>query len=59
MATVAVYDYDFFNYESVIPNLECAKLVAYYRKRNDIALLAPAMEPARYTKFIIRKDGKC
>ena len=56
MATVAVFDYDFFTYESVIPNLECAKLVSYYRNRNDIALLAPALEPKRYSKFIIRKD---
>jgi hypothetical protein len=56
VATVAIYDYDYFNYENVIPNLECAKLVAYYRKRNDITLLAPALEPARYTKFIIRKE---
>lgn len=56
MATVAVYDYDFFTYENVIPNLECAKLVAYYRKRNDIALLVPALVPTQYTKFIIRKE---
>lgn len=56
MATVAVYDYDFFNYQNVIPNLECAKLVTYYRKHNDIALLAPALTPTHYTKFITRKD---
>lgn len=56
MSTIAVYDYDFFNYEHVVPNLECAKLVTYYRNHNDIALLAPAMTPARYTKFIIRKE---
>lgn len=56
MATVAVYDYDYFHYENVIPNLECAKLVTYYRNHNDIALLAPALEPKRYTKFIVRKE---
>lgn len=56
MATIAVYDYDFFNYENVIPNLECAKLVTYYRNHNEISLLAPALEPAKYTKFIIRKE---
>lgn len=56
MATIAVYDYDFFTYENVIPNLECAKLITYHRNRNDIALLAPLLQPARYTKFIIRKD---
>lgn len=56
MATIAVYDYDFFRYENVIPNLECAKLVTYYRNHNDIALLAPVLAPARYTKFIVRKE---
>ena len=25
--SIGVFDYDFFNYESVIPNLECAKLI--------------------------------
>lgn len=56
MGTIAVYDYDFFRYESVIPNLECAKLVTYHRNHNDIALLAPTLAPARYTKFIVRKE---
>lgn len=56
MSVVGVYDYDFFTYENVIPNLECAKLVNYYRKHNDISLLVPALNPQRYTKFIIRKD---
>lgn len=56
MSTIAIYDYDFFNYENVIPNLECAKLVTYYRNHRDIALLAPALTPTRYTKFIIRKE---
>ena len=56
MSTVAVYDYDFFHYENVIPNLECAKLVAYYRNRKDITLLTPTLEPSKYTKFFIRKE---
>lgn len=56
MGTVAVYDYDFFNYEHVIPNLECAKLVTYYRKKGEIALLTPKLEPSMYTRFITRKD---
>lgn len=56
MAVVAVFDYDFFNYENVIPNLECAKLVTYHRNNNDIALLAPVLAPARYSKFIVRKE---
>ena len=56
MSVISIYDYDFFNYENVIPNLECAKLVAYYRNHNDIAVLSPALEPTRYTKCIIRKE---
>lgn len=56
MSTIGVYDYDFFNYENVMPNLECAKLVTYYRNTNNISLLAPALNPVKYTKFIIRKD---
>ena len=56
MGTVAVYDYDFMMYESVIPNLECAKLVTYYRNHNEIALLAPAFQPTHYTRFIVRKE---
>lgn len=56
MSTIAAYDYDFFHYENVVPNLECAKLVTYYRNHKEIALLAPAMTPARYGRFIIRKD---
>ena len=30
--------------------------MTYHRNHNDIALLAPSLEPARYTKFIVRKD---
>lgn len=56
MAVIGVHDYDFFTYESVIPNLECAKFVTYYRRQGDIALLVPKLEPERYTKFIIRKE---
>jgi len=56
MATIGVYDSDFFQYENVIPNLECAKLITYYRAHNEIAVLVPALTPARYTKFIVRKE---
>lgn len=44
------------NYAPIIPNLECAKLCAYYRKKREITVLTPIMEPTRYTRFIIRKD---
>lgn len=56
MSTVAVYDYDFFNYEKVIPNLECAKIITYYRNHKDIALLIPTLKPAQYTKCYVRKE---
>ena len=43
--SIGVFDYDFFNYESVIPNLECAKLVTYYRQHNHLAVLTPTLVP--------------
>lgn len=43
-------------YENVIPNLECAKLVTYYRQHNQLAVLSPTLNPAPYTKFLIRKE---
>jgi len=56
MSTFGVYDYDFMTYENVIPNLECAKLVTYYRQHNHLAVLSPVLNPGPYTKFFIRKD---
>lgn len=56
MAVYGIYDYDFFNYENVIPNLECAKLITYYRQHNEIAVLVPTLTPEPYTKFIVRKE---
>ena len=56
MSTFGVYDYDFFTYENVIPNLEAAKLVTYYRQHNQIAVLSPTLNPGPYTKFFIRKE---
>ena len=56
VGTLGVFDFDFFTYENAIPNLECAKLISYYRARNKIAVLAPVLNPAKYTDFIIRKE---
>lgn len=53
---VGIHDYDFFHYWNVMPNLECAKLLAYYKKKRDITLLAPTLEPERYNSFFVRKD---
>ncbi len=56
MGTIGIYDSDFMEYGQVVPNLECAKLCAYHKQKNEIAILAPTLEPDRYTKFFIRKE---
>jgi len=56
MGTVGIHDYDFFNYEHVVPNIDCAKYLTYYRNHSTIAALVPRLEPERYTNFIIRKE---
>jgi hypothetical protein len=43
-------------YGRVLPNLECAKLCAYYKNKKQITVLAPTLEPERYTEFHIRKE---
>ena len=54
--SIGVFDYDFFNYESVIPNLECAKLVTYHRQHNHLTVLTPVLAPEPYSTYIIRKE---
>lgn len=56
MGTVSIVDYDFFHYNHVIPNLECAKLYTYFHNIHEIAVLTPHLEPARYTQVYIRKE---
>ena len=56
MSTIGIYDADFMHYENVIPNLECMKLYSYYLEHNDIVVLAPKLEPERYTRMYVRKD---
>lgn len=56
MAVVAVHDYDYFTYNNVVPNLECAKLIAYHRNHRNIAVLTPTLIPEKYTTCYIRKD---
>lgn len=56
MGVIGVYDYDFMNYAPVIPNLECAKLCAYFQQKKEVTILVPTLEPERYTKIYIRKD---
>ena len=54
--SIGIYDFDFFNYPEVVPNLECAKLLAYYRNHNQITVLTDRLNPYAYSKFFIRKD---
>ncbi len=57
MSTYGVYDYDFFHYKMVIPNLECAKLIAYFRNNNHFSILTPNYnKDAPYTQYYVRKD---
>lgn len=57
MSTFSVYDYDFFHYQMVIPNLECAKLIAYFRNNNHFSILTPTYNPNMpYTAYYVRKD---
>ena len=56
MALIGIHDADFFKYENVIPNLECAKLMTYFHNHNEIAMLTPHLKPEQYTTFYYRKD---
>ncbi len=56
MGTLLIYDADFFRYENVIPNLECAKYAAWRKKKRDIVVASPSFEPGRYTKVFYRKE---
>lgn len=56
MGTVLIYDWDYFHYPGVIPNLECAKLAAYEKSKRNITVFMPKLEPTMYTKTYIRKE---
>ena len=56
MAVILVYDWDYFHYPSVIPNLECAKYAAWRKSKRDIVVFSPELEPARYTSIFFRKE---
>lgn len=56
MATILVYDSDFFHYPSVIPNLECAKYSAWRKRHRDIVAFNPNLDPSMYTKVFYRKE---
>ena len=54
--SIAIYDADYFNYQNVVPNLECAKLITYYRLHNKIAIFTPKLVLDKYSNIIIRKE---
>lgn len=56
MSTYGIFDYDFMNYNHVIPNLECGKLLAFLRSRHHIAVLTPNFNPKPYANYIVRKE---
>lgn len=56
MGVVLIYDWDYFHYPGVIPNLECAKLAAYEKKKRNITVFHNNFEPPRYTKAYFRKE---
>lgn len=56
MATILIYDSDFFHYPSVLPNLECAKYSAWRKKHKDITVFNPNLDPSMYTKVFYRKE---
>lgn len=56
MATVGIWDADFFSGGEVLPNLECAKLSAYFKRKRDITVISPTLSPERFTNFYVRKD---
>lgn len=56
MGTILVYDWDYFHYPRVMPNLECAKYAAWRKKKRDIVVCSPVFEPAHYTSIFFRKE---
>lgn len=56
MGIIGIHDYDFFTYQNILPNLECAKLCAYHKKKREISVLAPELAPERFSTLYVRKD---
>lgn len=54
--SIGLYDYDFMNYTPVCFNLDLMKIASYYKNKKEVVVLAPTLEPERYSHFIIRKD---
>lgn len=56
MGTILIYDWDYFHYQKVVPNLECAKLAAYEKANKNITVFSNQLIPDKYTKTYIRKE---
>lgn len=56
MSTILIYDWDFFHYPSVMPNLECAKYSAWRKSKKDIVVFSNNLQPSMYTKTFFRKE---
>lgn len=54
--SVGIHDADLSTYILVPFNLECMKLSAYYKKKNQLVVFSPSFTPERHQKFIYRKD---
>lgn len=54
--SIGIYDMDVSTYTLVPFNLEAMKLSTYYKKNNQVVVLAPSFTPEKNTKFIVRKD---
>ena len=54
--SIGLYDIDFMTYIHVPFNLTLMKLAAYYKKKREVVVLAPYLEPERYQKMYVVKD---
>ena len=54
--SIGLYDDDFMRYAPVCFNLDLMKLSTYYKRKKEVVVLSPTLEPERYTHFIFRKD---
>lgn len=54
--SVGILDGDIIRYVPLVFNLEAMKIATYYKKQNQIVVMAPSFSPSRNTKFVYRKD---
>lgn len=51
---IGIVDYDFFHNAPSIPNLECGKLIAYWRFHNEYTTLLRDINLERYRQVYFR-----